>query len=168
MPELVDLVNKQGEVQKRGVPRHEVDNHPGLHMQIVIVIAFDSLLRLLVHRRGAEKSDAGKFDHICGAIKSDETPEAAARREGLEETGVVLQNIRKVHEGVNEYGRWRILMVAEARGEPSIINPAEVESVDYIPTDVLRHIYEAGEIGFVDGFWEDVELAAQANMPSDL
>jgi 8-oxo-dGTP pyrophosphatase MutT (NUDIX family) len=163
MPELVDLVNQHGEIQKVGVPRHEVGNHSDLHMQIVIVIAFDSLLRMLVHRRGTEKSDAEKFDHICGAIQSGETPEAAAMREGLEETGVVLKNVRKVHEGVNEYSRYRHLLVADTEGEPSISDPKEVMWVGYMHPDKLRVIHAAGEIGFVDGFFEDVELVARSN-----
>lgn len=162
MSELVDLVNKHGEIQKIGVPRHEVGNHPDLHMQIVIVIAFDSLLRMLVHRRGAEKSDAEKFDHICGAIQSGETPEEAALREGLEETGVALQNVRKVHAGVNEYSRYRHLFVADAEGEPSISDPKEVMWVGYMHPDELRETHNAGEIGFVDGFFKDVELVAQS------
>lgn len=50
MPELVDLVNKNGEIRLRGVPRHEVPNHEELHMQIAIVIAIDKQQRILVHR----------------------------------------------------------------------------------------------------------------------
>lgn len=47
-----------------------------------------------------------------------ETPETAAVREGLEETGVILKNIRRVHSGINEYDRWRHLLIADTEGEP--------------------------------------------------
>lgn len=69
MSELVDLVDRNGTIQMYGVPRHEVAKHPDLHMQIVIVVAFDGLGRMLVHRRGENKKvDRTRFDHICGAI----------------------------------------------------------------------------------------------------
>lgn len=161
MSELVDLVDRHGEIQRRGVPRHEVPNHPDLHMQIVIVIALDSLMRVLVHRRGKTKDvDPEKYDHICGVIRSDETPEKAGLREGQEETGVQLRNIRRVHAGVNEYGRYRHLMVADAEGEPSIVDPEEVMWVGYMHPDELKERHAAGE-GFVNGFFEDVELAVE-------
>src|SRR5687768_6388214 len=132
MPEFVDLVDKDGEIRLRGVPRHEVPNHDDLHMQIAIVVAVDSLQRILVHRRGSTKKvDREKYDHICGGLMSGETPEQAALREGFEETGITLKNIRKVHSGINEYNRWRHLLIADAEGEPSIINPEEVDWVGY-------------------------------------
>lgn len=159
MSEFVDLVNKRGEIQLRNIPRHEVPNYAELYMQIAIVIAVDSLQRVLVHRRGVNKKvDPEKYDHICGGLMSGETPEEAAAREGFEETGVTLKNIRRVHSGINEYDRWRHLLVAEAEGEPNISNTGEVMWVGYCEIDELRQRHEAGE-GFVDGFFEDIELA---------
>ncbi len=159
MSEFVDLVNKRGEIQLRNIPRHEVPNYTELHMQIAIVVAIDSLQRVLVHRRGVNKKvDPEKYDHICGGLMSGETPEQAALREGFEETGVTLNNIRRVHSGVNEYDRWRHLLLADAEGEPSISNPEEVDWVGYCEIDELRQKHADGE-GFVDGFFEDIELA---------
>lgn len=79
-------------------------------------------------------------------------------RESLEETGVRLKNIRGVLSGINEYNRWRHLLVANTDGEPYISNPDEVAWVGYYPLDVLRQKHAAGE-GFVNGFFEDIELA---------
>lgn len=159
MSEFVDLVDKQGEICLRDIPRNEVDNHEELHMQVAIVVAIDGLQRVLVHRRGAGKKVApGKYDHICGGLMAGETPEQAAVREGLEETGVTLKNVRWVHASINEYNRWRHLLVADAEGEPSISRPEEVMWVDYCAIDTLRQKQAAGE-GFVDGFFEDIELA---------
>lgn len=165
MSEFVDLVDKQGEICLRGIPRKEVDNHEGLHMQIAIVVAIDGLQRILVHRRGASKKvDPEKYDHICGGLMAGETPEQAAVREGLEETGVALKNIRTVHSGINEYNRWRHLLVADAEGEPNISRPEEVMWADYLDIDELRQRQAAGE-GFVDGFFEDIELALSHKDP---
>lgn len=159
MSELVDLVDGNGEIRQRSVARHEASEYKELHMQIAIVVAVDSLQRILVQRRGASKKiDPEKYDHICGGLMSGETPEQAAAREGLEETGVVLKNIRRVHSGVNEYNRWRHLLVAEAEGAPSISRPEEVMWADYVEVDTLHQKHAAGE-GFVDGFFEDIELA---------
>jgi len=101
MSELVDLVDRDGHIQKRAVPRGQVDQHEGLHMQIVIAVVFDSLGRMLVHRR-AKAPNVGAYDHICGAILASEPPETAAAREAFEETGVHPRNLRVVTHGVNE------------------------------------------------------------------
>ena len=161
MSEFVDLVNKKGEIHLRNVPREEVPNYADLHMQIVIVVAIDNLQRVLVHRRGASKKvDPEKYDHICGGLVSGETPEEAAVREGFEETGVTLKNIRRVHSGINEYNRWRHLLIADAEGMPSVSDPEEVVWVGYVGVDELRQRHAAGE-GFVDGFFEDIEQALE-------
>lgn len=163
MAERVDLVDEAGLVRMRNVLRDDVDAqphcYPGLYMQIVIVIALDSMQRVLVHRRGSSKEvDPEKYDHICGGVLTGEAPPDAAVREGLEETGVRLRNLRKVHEGVNEYGRWRHLYLAEADGEPIIAAGEEVSWVGYEHPDDLRSKHGAGE-GFVKGFFADFELA---------
>lgn len=158
MSELVDLVNSSGEVQLRGIPRSEVPHYPDLHMQIVIAVVVDSLGRMLVHRR-AKEPNIGSYDHICGAISSGESPEEAAAREATEETGVQPRELRVVAHGVNEYSRYRYLLVGQTQGEPPIGNPAEVQWVGYLHPDELRAGQASGEFAFVDGFFEDVALA---------
>lgn len=47
---------------------------------------------------------------------------------------------------------------ANKKVDPSIINSEEVDWVGYCEIDALRQKHAAGE-GFVDGFFEDIELA---------
>lgn len=59
-----------------------------------------------------------------------------------------MSNIRTIHAGINEYNRWRHLLIAEAEGEPSIVDPEEVMWVGYIHPEELRemHIFEDFEL----------------------
>jgi 8-oxo-dGTP pyrophosphatase MutT (NUDIX family) len=159
MTERVDLVDRDGVVQKAAIPRDEVDNYPDLHMQIVITVIFDGLGRVLVHQRSPKKKvNGGDIDHVCGGIVSGETPEAAAAREAYEETGVRPSNLRIVAQGINEYNRYRYLLVGEAHEEPNIIEPDEVAWVGYVQPSELRTKQASGELTFVDGFFEDIGL----------
>lgn len=157
--ELVDLVDRTGELRMRGVPRPEAASYPDLHMKIVIVVAFDALGRLLAQQRAEGKSVASEaYDHVCGAILSGEDPIAAGIREGRQETGVALRNLRQVHEGINVYGHWRALYLAEAVGEPKIIDRTETMWTDYLYPGELEQRLVAGQ-EFVKGYFEDMALA---------
>lgn len=158
MLELVDLVDKKGRIQKRAVPRHEAGQHQGLHLQIVIAIVVDKTGRLLVNRR-AKEPNIGDYDHICGAIISGETPEEAAAREAFEETGVRPRNLRIVTHGVNQYDRYRYLILGEAGDEEPTGDPTEVLWVGYLHPDELRAGHTSGDLTFVDGFFEDIKHA---------
>jgi hypothetical protein len=67
--------------------------------------------------------------------------------------------LRIVTQGINEYNRWRYLLVGESNDEPSIIKPNEVAWVGYEYPDELRANQASGELTFVDGFFEDIALA---------
>lgn len=57
-------------------------------MQIVIAVIFNSLGQVLVHRRAQTKRvNGGDIDHVCGGMRSGETPTDAARREAEGEVG---------------------------------------------------------------------------------
>lgn len=161
MAELIDLVDKTGKVIKIAVTRDDLARYPDLHMQIVIVV----LRRgedVLVHARSLKKKvNPGDIDHVCGGILSGETPADAAIREAYEETGVKPKSLRIVAQGVNEYSRYRYLLVGESEDEPSVQEPDEVEWVGYIHPDQLFQKSESGELTFVDGFFDDLSLATR-------
>lgn len=125
-------------------------------MQIVIAVVFDGLGRMLVQRRAVEPN-IGSLDHICGAVDSGEAPEVAAAREATEETGITPRNLRLVAQGINEYNRYRYLFIGQASDEEPVGNPAEVQWVGYLHPDELRAGQAAGDLTFVDGFFEDIE-----------
>jgi len=158
--ELVDLVDASGIIQKQRIPRSEVDSYPDLHLQIVIGVVLDKKGRMLVHKRAQTKRvNPGDIDHICGGVMSGETPEVAAAREAVEETGVKPLNLKIVSQGVNKYNRYRYLLLGESNDEPGGVDPAEVEWVRFIHPDELRMKLSSGELTFVDEFFEDTELA---------
>lgn len=158
--ELVDLVDDSGVIQKRKVPRTEIDSYPNLYLQIVIGVVLDKEGRMLVHKRSQTKRvNPGDIDHICGGVMSGETPEEAAEREAVEETGVKPLNLKIVAQGVNKYNRYRYLLRGESNDQPGEVNPAEVEWVRFIHPDELRSKHNSGELSFVDEFFEDTELA---------
>jgi 8-oxo-dGTP pyrophosphatase MutT (NUDIX family) len=159
MAELIDLVDKTGKVVKAGATRDDLAHHPDLHMQIVIVVLFRGE-HVLVHARSRKKKvNPGDIDHVCGGIVSGETPIEAAMREAYEETGVKPTNLRIVTEGVNEYNRYRYLLIGEAEDEPTVQDADEVEWTDYIHVKELYYKSRSGELTFVDGFFQDIELA---------
>ncbi|OGM26847.1 hypothetical protein A2627_05525 [Candidatus Woesebacteria bacterium RIFCSPHIGHO2_01_FULL_39_28] len=158
--ELVDLVDASGQIKKKAIPRSEAEQHPNLHLQIVIAAIFDYAGQLLVQRRALTKSTCpGDIDLVCGAVVSGETPEKAAIRESLEETGIEPKNLKVVQSGVNSYSRFRYLLIGEADGESNSYDPVEVEWVKFMSPDELRAKNQSGELTFVGEFFEDMELA---------
>lgn len=158
--ELIDLVDSSGKIVQYGVPRSEADLYPDLHVQIVIGVIFDKEGRILVQKRAqTKKVDPGSIDHVCGVIKSGETPEKAAVREAGEETGIEPCDIKIIRQEVNTYNRYRTLFVGESDDEPEQGDPKEVEWVCFIHPDELRDKFDSGEFTFVDEFFEDMEFA---------
>lgn len=163
--ELVDLVDKDGNVRMPGVRRIEVKHHKeelllkGLYQPIVIVVVFDDAGQVIAQVRGDAKADddSGLIDHVCGVIASGETWQVAAAREAAEDIGVELNGLCLVDQCVNVYGRYRTLASARAVGEPKVLNPTEVSRVlSASPGDL--HVMERQGDGFVKGYFSDLEL----------
>ncbi len=157
--EVVDLVDEHGTPHLTGIPRNQAEQHPGLYLPIILVVITHTDGRILIHQRAATKSQPYALDHVCGAIRSGETPDEAARRETGEETGAVLTSLRLVHAGVNEHGRYRHLYAGTtATPERELAgDPEEVEWIGYATADQLRCDSRA----FVKGFFEDLDAATQ-------
>jgi 8-oxo-dGTP pyrophosphatase MutT (NUDIX family) len=161
--ELVDLVDPHGHTQLTHIPRTRADHHPGLHLPIVLVVITHADGRVLVHQRAARKSQPYAIDHVCGAIRSGETPDAAAHRETREETGATLDTLRLVTAGINGYGRYRYLYAATTSTPEDALagDPAEVAWVGYEQVDILR-----GRRELVAGFLQDLDAALVDDGPA--
>jgi 8-oxo-dGTP pyrophosphatase MutT (NUDIX family) len=160
--ELIDLVNSSGHIVKTNVERDDAAHYDGLHMQIVIAVIRNAAGKYLVHQRAhTKKVNPGDIDHVCGGMHAGETPEATTEREAKEEGGVHITEAKVVHAGVNEYNRWRYLVTAYTDDEPDITltEPSEVAAVGFYSYDELKAKQQSGEFTFVDGFFEDIELA---------
>jgi 8-oxo-dGTP pyrophosphatase MutT (NUDIX family) len=171
--ELVDLVDKDGNVRMPGVRRIDVKNRKeellskGLYQPIVIVVVFDGEGQVIAQVRGDAKADddGGSFDHVCGVIASGETWQVAAAREAAEEIGVELDGLCLVDQRVNVYGRYRTLASACAVGEPKALDPAEVSCVLTVSPDDLYAMERQGG-GFVKGYFTDLELVLGHSLQS--
>jgi 8-oxo-dGTP pyrophosphatase MutT (NUDIX family) len=161
MTELVDLVNVNGEIVERSVPRDDAEHRDGLHLQIVIAVIFNGLGQVLVHERAAIKRvNPGDVDHVCGGLWAGETPEQAAEREAQEEVGVIPNKLRIVRQGINPYNRYCYLMVGETDNNPGTkLDPREVAWAAWHYPDELVEANASGRFTFVDGFFEDIEIA---------
>jgi 8-oxo-dGTP pyrophosphatase MutT (NUDIX family) len=161
--ESVDLVDDNGRIQMRGVPKDQAGRYGDLYMQIVIAVITDSNGKFLVHQRAlTKKVDPGAIDHVCGGIQSDETPEAAAIRESIEETGVEPKNLQIIEQGLNSYGRYRYLVVGTGTTEPHVDNTRETIWTRYMSLDELRAKQASKEFTFVGEFFEDIAGALKA------
>lgn len=155
MTELIDLVDTHG-IPQITVTRSEADHHPHLRMQIVTVVVTHTHNGILTHRRPATANpDPNATDHICGAIRSGETPEQAARREAMEESGAVLTDLRLITAGINAYGRYRWLYVASTN-TPERKLSGDGEGATYETIDALRREAARGR-KFVKEFFEAID-----------
>jgi len=160
--ELVDLVDKNGVIQKRKVPRNKSDIFPDYFLQIVIVLILDNDGKVLVLKRsGSLDIDPNHIDNICGAISSGESPEEAAKRETEEESGIKLKHLKLITKGVNKYNRYRYLFITMTDQKPKITHPEEVEMVKFESIESLRKKQKSGEYKFVGDFFEDLEAAIE-------
>ena len=156
--ECIDLVNADGIVVQRGVLRDDYIREEGLYMRIVIAVITNSAGLVLAHKRAAVKSHPGLMDHVCGGVRANEDPLLdAVPRETREEVGITIHEVEEVRSGLNEYGRFCILVRGKSDEMPNNLNPLEVESADYHPLHELYAKRDSGEMEFVNGFFEDVE-----------
>lgn len=96
---------------------------------IAVIIVRDG--KVLVGKR-LGSHNAGKWSFPGGHLDGGERWEEAARREVLEETGLVLDNLSVVGVGNNYVPQERlqyttIYLRAHARGEPKLLEPAKCE-----------------------------------------
>jgi mutator protein MutT len=160
MIELLDLVDSNGKIIKTGVERGEDMKLDGLYVQIALVIIINSTGNILVHKRSkTKKTHPGYIDHACGAIQTGESPEIAGVREAKEEIGVTPKSLKLIRHGVNEYNTYAYIFVGHSDETPKIVTPEEVDWVGVKSLDELKELKSSGKANFVDGFFEDLELA---------
>lgn len=161
MSERVDLVDTSGVIQLADVEREDArQQQDGLHMQIVIVVIFNSAGQVLVHERSARKTvNPNDVDHICGGVKAGEKPEQAAHRETKEEGGVELSALHLVAAGVNKYQRYRWLFVGTSQDEPVLSEPDEINWIAWKSIAELEAARDDASLTFVDEFFEETQAA---------
>jgi 8-oxo-dGTP pyrophosphatase MutT (NUDIX family) len=125
-----------------------------LPREAALTLVHDPDRGLLMLRRHRFITDTWGWEAPAGEIDERETPEEAAARETLEETGWRPGAIRPLFSYFPMNGRvdqrFHVLLAdgAEHVGEPSDVN--EAERVDWLPLERVRELIGAGEIS--DGY----------------
>jgi 8-oxo-dGTP pyrophosphatase MutT (NUDIX family) len=117
------------------------------------VVAFDPALGVLMIWRHRFITDTWGWETPAGAVDDGETPEEAAARETLEETGWRPGPLRRLGSYYPSNGRsdecFHVFLADGAVhvGEP---DPSETERVAWVPVDELKKHIAAGRVK--DGF----------------
>jgi len=140
---LVDVELPDG----KRFPHHVVRSH----RDAVGVVAVDREHRILLLHRHRFITDTWGWEIPAGAIDEGETPEEAAVRETLEETGWRPGPLRELGSSFPSNGlmdqRFRYFVAdgAERVGEP--LDAAEVERVEWKPVEEVRRLLATDELG---------------------
>lgn len=159
MSELVDLVDKSGQIVEIGIERSLAEQRVDLLIQNVVLVILNSAGEVLWHRRHpAKRFEGNKIDHVCGALISGEDPEDAAKREAIEEVGLQLEDIELVDERVNPYGYYRRLYLGYSDESP-VVDYAKQEVIEagFVHPGEIATRFAAEEL--VKDFLADLSLA---------
>jgi predicted NUDIX family NTP pyrophosphohydrolase len=106
---------------------------------------------LLVHPSGNYNRKA-PWGIPKGEPNEGETPEQAARRETLEETGVVASDL--IDLGHVDYTRSRKRVYAFAGAAPDGCAPRcaswEIDQAEFVPLDLARGLIQTDQVAFLD------------------
>jgi 8-oxo-dGTP diphosphatase len=130
----------------------QTDPKPGI--SAAIVVQGDRVL--MVRRRISEGELMWQFP--AGGIEAGETPEEAAVRETLEETGLEVKAIRLLGQRVHpKTGREMSYTAAEVvAGEAHVADDDELAEVDWVAHDQIPDYVPYGLFGPVQEYLDDV------------
>lgn len=94
MEEFLEIVDKDGRIISIA-PRNIIHGNPSMLHKVVHILVFNSKSELLLQKRASHKDVApGKWDtSVGGHVLPGENILTAAKREMLEELGIVVENI---------------------------------------------------------------------------
>ncbi len=147
LPETLDLCDADGNPTGMTVVRGGVIP-AGTYRMIVSVMTADSDGKILITRRAAEKSYAGRWEITGGCIQSGETPRQAAVRELYEETGILTKAAALEYRGMHRE-RNIIFQYFLLRRDCSLsaltLQPGETDAADWVTPEQFRALYRAGQ-----------------------
>ena len=115
----------------------------------VAILALTPEGRILLVRQYRPVTESVTLELPCGLIDAGETPEAAARRELLEETGYRADSLQLLGNLVPDAGRlgnrmWCFFAATTVPVRPLQPSEPELEALAMTPEDVARHLADGG------------------------
>lgn len=158
--ERVDLVDADGVVRMKDVPRSRIADHDGLYPQIVMAVIRDENDKVLVIKRGRTvSSEPGALAFAAGMVAAGEIPEQAVEREIFEETGIKAHGLRLVRDGMSPYGNYAYLYSGRTEGkiEANQVTDEKVAWARFMTeSEILAEVHSGTP--YCKGFFEDIEL----------
>jgi len=134
MEEFLEIVDREGRIISIA-PRSIVHGNPSMLHRVVHVLIFNSKGELLLQKRASHKDVApGKWDtSVGGHVGLGEDILTAAKREMLEELGIVSQNLRFLYTYIhsNDYESELVYTYCTIHDGPFNFNRKEIEEVAF-------------------------------------
>ncbi len=147
MEEILDVINEKNEVLRQA-PRKEVEEKGLLYRSAQIFVYYNN--KIIIEKRSMNKSKRpGYYSNVGETVKAGEKVEAAAVRGVKEETGLDVQNIKKIGEEIILDRTYKdsflmTLYVCEGKGEIKI-QKEEVENILLLSIKEIENLIESGE-----------------------
>ncbi|PMP71863.1 NUDIX domain-containing protein [Thermodesulfovibrio sp. 3462-1] len=147
MEEFLEIVDKDGRVISIA-PRSFIHGNPSMLHKVVHVLVFNLKGELLLQKRASHKDVApSKWDtSVGGHIKPGENILTAAKREMLEELGVVPENLRFLYTYIhsNEYESELVYTYWTIHEGPFDFNKNEIEEVAFWSIEKIQNSLKSG------------------------
>ena len=146
LPEMLDLFDAAGNPTGGVIVRGSIVPS-GTYRMIVSVLTVSKDGKILITRRAAEKSYAGRWEVTGGCIQSGETPVQAAVRELYEETGICTRAGRLIYRGTHRERNiiFQYFLLSDIDRERTVISlqPGETDASDWVTPEEFRALYRA-------------------------
>jgi len=134
MEEFLEIVDRDGRTISIA-PRNLIHGNPSMLHKVVHVLVFNSKGEILLQKRASNKDVApGKWDtSVGGHVMPGENILAAAKREMLEELGIVSENLKFLYTYIhsNEYESELVYTYFTIHEGPFNFNKNEIDEVAF-------------------------------------
>ncbi|MDI6865523.1 MAG: NUDIX domain-containing protein [Thermodesulfovibrio yellowstonii] len=143
MEEFLEVVDRDGRIISLA-PRSIIHGNPSMLHKVVHVLVFNSKGELLLQKRASHKDVApGKWDtSVGGHIMPGEDILTAAKREMLEELGIVSENLHFLYTYIhsNNYESELVYTYCTVHEGPFSFNKNEIEEIAFWSIEKMQQL----------------------------